>query len=237
MPLLRTLCALFALSLAAQAHARPMVTFTCPIPSSLPQWQSLTEVFTEAFDRLGYDFAMVYLHTKRELFSHKNTDDYDGLCVRLQSFNQEAADYNLLFINAPVGDPYTSLWRNKASTPATDSGQPITLQPNTQAGFLRGSSLSEKYINSFPAVTAISFLRPDQGLKTLAAGRIDYWIGFGYTSDYLAARLNLGDTIEKVADIRQDFLYPFLNKKHVELKQPLEQEIDRIMAERGTVIR
>lgn len=220
-----------------QAHARPIIKFTCPIPSSLPQWGALMEIFTEAFDTLGYDFSMSYINTKREIFSHRNTNDYDGICIRLETFEEEAKNYNLIIVRAIVGDPYTGLWRNLKNTPPPDPENPNALSPNTWVGYLQGSSLSAKYIEGFPDSIAVSFLRPDLGMKSLAAGRIDYWIGFSHTSDYLNEALNLGEAIEKIGDLRQDLFFPFINERHSEIKAPLEKEITRIMKERGSLVR
>lgn len=218
------------------SQARPAVVFSCGIPTNLPQWQTLTTLYRNAFDALGYDFSMVYLNTKREIYEHKYSDKYDGICARTPRSIEELKQYNLVMVDSPVGDPSTVLWRYKASTKPGTSDKPM-LQAHTKVGYLRGNSLSKTFIDEFADVTAVTFIKPNLGMKSLAAGRVDYWIGFSYTADFLAENLNLHDRIEKVGIIRQDFFYPFLHLRLSSLKEPLEQQLKQAMAQRGSLIK
>jgi hypothetical protein len=232
----KILCAVILCLLTLQAQARPEIKFSCPIPESLPQWADLIGIYTEAFDTLGYDFSMVYLNTKREIFNHIHNNEFDGICIRGKSFLESAKEHQLFMIESPVGSPVISLWRHKASTPPPGD-QPTILEANTRVGYLRGGNRSLDYINSFADVTPVSFLRPDLGIKSLAAGRINYWIGFSYTSDHLSSKLNLGDAIERVATIEQRTFYPYLHERHRTLKAAFEKEISRIMSKRHSLVK
>ncbi|MEC8426929.1 MAG: hypothetical protein VXZ35_00780, partial [Pseudomonadota bacterium] len=225
------LMTVFLLCYSCLSQARPSIVFSCGIPTSLPQWQTLETLYRKAFDTLGYDFSMVYINTKRMLHEHKYYDKYDGICAFTRMPPERLQEYGLILVESPVGDPNTALWRNKSTT-APDSDSPL-LQPNTQAGYLRGNNIGKRFIQQFPSVTPVTFIKPNLGMKTLAAGRIDYWVGFAYTADFLAEDLELTDTVEKVAIIRQDFFYPLITEKLLSLKTPLENQLKQAAKNRG----
>lgn len=234
------LAALFSiliwLSVSPQSLARPEVVFSCGIPTNLPQWQTLETLYREAFDALGHDFSMVYVNTKREMYEHKYSDRYDGICIRTRTSIAALEEYGLFIVEAAVGDPNTALWRNKQSTQPKRPGESI-LPPNSKVGYLRGNSLSEDYIKEFAGAKAISFIKPNMGMKSLATGRIDYWIGFGHTAELLVENFGLHDRVEKVAIIRQDYFYPFMHSRLSPLKKPLEKLLQQAMERRGSLIK
>ena len=225
----------FLLCYSTLAQARPTIVFSCGIPTSLPQWQTLETLYKEAFDTLGYDFSMVHINTMRMLHEHKHYDKHDGVCAFTRMRPERLKEYGLILVESPVGDPNTALWRNK-STAVSGSDAPL-LQRNTKAGYLRGNNIGYRFIQQFPTVTPVTFLKPNLGMKTLAAGRIDYWVGFARTADFLAEDLELSDTVEKVAIIRQDFFYPLITEEHSSLKVPLENQLRQAAKNRGGLIK
>jgi hypothetical protein len=219
---------------------RPEITFTCPIPPSLPQWQQLVDAYSEALDPLGYDFSMVYLNGRREIYELKNTSKYDGTCIRRRSFVESFRSYGLVLVDAPVGDPETAVWRyKKAGSEArkADSSAAGLFHPKATVGYLRGNGLAAEFLEAYRDISIETFLKPNLGMKTLASGRIDYWVGYAHTADHLVEHLDIGANVERVAIVRQDFFYPFITTKYSELKEPFEKSLRRVMEKRGSLIK
>lgn len=223
------------LGFSSISQAQSRILFSCRIPTNLPQWQMLVDVFSEAFGALGYDFEMHYLNGRRENYELKNSDKYDGTCIRLKSFSAVADEYNMVVVNSPVGDPYTSVWKNRKIGEPEDPSSLFIKDANV--GYLRGNGVAESYLKDYGPINTISFLRPDLGIKTLVSGRIDYWVGYSHTAEHLAEHMNFYGSIEKIADVRQDYFYPVISKRYLDIKPQLEHELTRIMGARAGLIR
>lgn len=167
-PLLLTV----VLGFSSVSHAQSQILFSCRIPTNLPQWQMLVDAFSEAFGALGYEFEMHYLNGKRETYELKNSDKYDGTCIRRRSFTEKADEYNMVLIDAVVGDPYTSVWRNR-NVPVPAEPSRIFIE-DANVGYLRGNTIAQEYLSQQGNINGVTFLRPDLGVKTLVSGRIDY---------------------------------------------------------------
>jgi ABC-type amino acid transport substrate-binding protein len=222
------------LSQSTEASLRPTMTFSCGIPTSLPQWQILHDIYTTAFDKLGYRFAMVYVNTKREGAELKKGDVFDGSCARKRGFIDANDASSVILINTPIGRSSISAWRYAGYVDR--SGPAQLFSTGARVGYLRGTSSAKLLAEAYPAVTLVSFLKPSMGIKSLAAGRIDYWVGFTETVKFLIHQNGLGSFIVKVDDVGANTLYPFLDKKHQDLAGPLKSQLEAILAERGHLV-
>jgi len=177
---------------------------------------------------------MTYINTQRERAELQKSDMLDGSCARKKDFADSNDASKVVLIDTPVGRSSVSVWRHigHLHAPLPEN----MFSEGAKVGYLRGTSIAKLLVAKQADATLVSFLKPDLGIKTLAAGRVDYWVGFTATVKFLAEKLGLNVAIVKVANVGTSTLYPFLNKKHKNLVEPLSKELDVIFLERGQLV-
>ena len=233
MSLKRMLVFILLLSYSVLASSRPTMLFSCAVPESQPQWVVTMAVYTEAFDKLDYDFSMVYVNPTRERSEHKYSQSYDGACARGGDFADEFDINSIVKIDAVIAKTIISVWR-RADVVAEPSD--ALFFAGAKVGYVRGTMHADSIFLEHADVVPVSFLKPIMGLKTLAAGRIDYWLGIAVAGSAIVQHFDLQSLVVKTADVGSVNLYPFLNKKHSSIAEQLQVELKSIMERRGSLI-
>jgi hypothetical protein len=196
------------------------------------------DVYTQAFDKLGYDFSMVYVNTNWEQKELKR-GSFGGTCVRRRDFISEFGLNNLVLIDTPVSLQERSVWGHLEqlgdSTKHDSTQNNPFMAAGSEVGFLRGASIEKYLVEHYPDVTLVTFLKSESGLKALIAKRIDYWVGYSAPANFNFQKFGL-NSVAKIGDVEAVTLYAYLNKKHKALAGPLKAELKAIFFERGHLI-
>ena len=215
------------------AASRPAISFSCVVPDNLPQWAEVMEVYTNAFDNIGFDFSMVYVDPKHEIEDLINLHSYDGICGRVHNFSDELRIESIVRLNTAVMKTVLSVYRHPAMSTETPN---VLFFPGAKVGYLNSILVHKSILADHDEVIAVSFLKPEMGIKSLAEGEIDYWVGVSVVGEYMIKQLKVESSVTKIVNLKSDALYPYLNIKHSNIVTPLEVELQKIIEQRGSLI-
>ncbi len=224
-----SLVIILLLSMVSKADSGPVMVFSCQLAPTLPLFQRLDKLYQEGFARLGYQFEMVFQPNVRSVHS-ASMGHTDGTCFRVAAFADNSKAKNLVRVDSGVAVIEFGVWIAKERMQQLDI--PTLLAGDYRIGYIRGAWLIEQMLEKRSNLHLnIGIETPQSGVGMLHGGRIDAYIDHNYqvedTLSYMAnnqLRLlpsSVGFALEEV--------YPYLNKKHERLVEPLRRALDDIL--------
>jgi len=214
--------------------SREKIIFTCALAPDFPIKKLSHEIFTEAFDALGYDFDFRLSADLRSVVDAA-TGVTDGVCSRVYNYNEISGTPNLVRVESRVADITIEVWSRKPGVPMNNMDD---LPANTsgsnlsKVGHKRGSVWIDDYLKTQPQAESIRVVDVGMGMKMLGGGRLDLFIGIGPLIGFAIDKYHLHDSVYLAGTLTTLALYPYLNVRHRELAVPLAEKLNRLIEER-----
>ena len=213
---------------AAANSAGQKIVMACSVSQETPVGKWLHLIYAEAFTRLGIEFECPFYPPKR---ASNMADEgmVDGEPARAAYYAKDHS--NLIRLDVPVGSvKFTAFATN--STIQLDGWESLR-KTDYRVEYLRGIKACEEGLPDVVSPDKLSAIsRVMQGLKRLAAGRIDIFVHL--EADVMAA-LRIDEFkdfgIQKAGVMEQQIAYPYLHKKHQELVPKLETVLKEMRKE------
>ncbi|GAA5317828.1 MAG: hypothetical protein AseanaTS_30350 [Candidatus Pelagadaptatus aseana] len=207
----------------AVAEQRPTIRFGCLSSEDMPDYQYALSVYTQSFDRLGYDFEMSSAATS-EIIRRLNDGTLDGDCARNESFTDYPGVPTLLKTRTAGRQVYMAAWSLR------ENWRPDLLRLENRKtlrfGFIREMVYLQRLSQQMGYERVTLFDSVEQGIAQLRAGTIDVWLD--YEAVFGGERRTLLDNdIRMVGALVTYPVYPFLLEKHRDLIEPLSRELAR----------
>ncbi len=218
------------LSAISLAEPRPHIVFSCWVPPNVPLHQSLTTLFTDAFDSLGYDFSMHYRPNQRSLME-ASAGISDGDCARAQGYVDNNPETNLVRVDALLAQTSVEAWSHSPEQ-TVESEQDLLREP-LRIGYVRGHVVIKELIERLDLPRVMSVTSTEHGLKMLSAGRLDLFIGTSVSTRQELKNIDLANPIYSVGHVIDIQGYAYLNEKHRSLLPGLARELRNRLPEGG----
>jgi ABC-type amino acid transport substrate-binding protein len=219
---------IFALLLAPTAQARPTITFSCALVSDSQLEDLLEGLYRQAFDQLGYDFVLQRRPGKRSL-AEVQQGHTDGECARYGLLNQNQTYENLVKVDAKLVTFTVSLFSYRTDLPA------ITLHNlahhNLRIGYQRGTVAIDNLLAHLPEQHIIQVNDLHQGLRMLAAERIDALCVPPLLLQAALAKYPMEREPRNIGVLARFGAYPYLQSTLAPLAQPLAMALAEILAD------
>lgn len=227
MMLYRAMLFIVFLSMAASPNAAEKIRFLCGLNPSSNVYSAYSELYKQAFFRLGYDFEMLQRPLKRAIVDLAR-GAADGDCGRVDTLNELLQHDTFIRVNTQVARINTGIW---TYNPSIQSIVESDLASGAyRVGVMRGSHLLREKLISL-SIEFEELDSPVMGLKMLYAGRIDLLIAPNIGMD---ATLELESDIQSpkhVGNLLTLDIYPYLNERHKHLADPLAAALKLILAD------
>ncbi len=179
----------------------------------------MVSVYRQAFKELGKGFYMTTSLPGREM-ANLTSGLIDGSCGRSDVIFEKFGRDSLLLVNVPVMNVEFQVWTHLADLEATSLAD--FNDGKLRVGYRYGLVAVDREFKKWPGMQVSKVIHSEQGVKILAARRIDVYID-------ASERLNQAfKSVEFEADLRlldvnlETTIYPMLNVKHREIVDVLE---------------
>lgn len=221
------------LSTAGHAESRPVMVFSCQLAPTLPLFQSLDKLYQQAFALIGYQFEMVFQPNVRSVHS-ANSGQTDGTCFRVAAFTDSPAASNLVRVDRRVAALEFGVWSGREDMQHLDMS--ALLAGAYRIGYIRGAWLIEDLLTKRSNLSLNSGVEtPQSGVGMLLGGRIDAYIDHKYQVDETLSYMGKNKLmlIPAANAIPLQDVYPYLNKTHDKLVEPLRRALNYILSQPG----
>lgn len=209
-------------------HAKQVIVFTTIFPQSMSFFSKMTSIYTEAFGRLGYDFKLISQPGERAMID-ANQGTVDGEAGRIMSIDGEQYP-NLMRVPYPIVTMQDGAYAMDG-TIKIEGWESLAGKPY-RVGLLKGiKSIEQKlpiYVDAEHLVTLSSV---EQGIKMLQAKRIDLFLVGTQVEDMEIMQSGAYKKVKRVGIVETKVLYPWLNKRHQDLVQPLADMLETMKSE------
>lgn len=208
----------------AEAEPPGQINFACSAQADSPEFAMALRLYQQAFASLDFNFTMYFAPPRRgqaELLSGK-ADGHCGDLAGLELTSDQVIRLELALL-VTEANAYTYEAALRASTPdALFSAGPAV-------GVLRGGASLESLLQPWPQIDRLRVDDMAQGLKMLAAGRIQLLV---VPSVLLNSHLQRNN-VERpwiAATLQRYTLYPYLHRRHQALAPALTQALARTLS-------
>ncbi len=201
---------------AIPAKVKGKVTFSCSLVPNNNLFRYLDHYYSKMFRSLGYEFQLVSMPRTRE--THElSKGSIDGSCGRTIAHQSQQA--NVIRVNTPIIASHIRVW---SRNPGHEIESLEELSPSSTLVLVRGTSILDNKLKSFKG-QVVHAANMATAVKMLAAGRVDYLIGFELTFQNSIAGAVIQSPIYAVGKFESVALYPYFHDEQLELAQRLEQ--------------
>lgn len=223
---------LFSMCLAASPElnetmgGRPIIVFGCSVSANNQYYEQAESFYRKVFTKLGYRFSMLSLPRTRELAELKK-GQLEGSCGR--RFSPPYAVFPEL-VRVPVAiGTLSQVLLSRDATPGIPSLS--DLPDGKRIAYVRGGITATEFVNQYPNLDPIAVVDAEVGIKMLAAGRVDYFLGISITTRDVLTRLHFDQKIYQHVQMNKLEIYPYLAPKARYLVEPLENAIKQQLLE------
>lgn len=193
-----------------------VVTFSCSLHAKAKTYTYLERRYTQLFHKLGYEYQQISMPRSRE--THElSSGNIDGVCGR--TLLHEVSQPNSIRVNTPIFETSIRAW---SRLPSDEINRVEDFRPSSRVAYVRGTTHLENILASYSGTLVPT---PDMitGAKMLAAGRVDYLLGFDSVYQNLVGSIVFQTPIYGVGKLQSIVVYPYLHESQKELAQKLEQ--------------
>ena len=195
--------------------------FGCSAKPNSPPFQASFNVYKTAFKALGYDFIMSYVPTARGA-SNLKSGYFDGSCARSSTFIQVQAE-NIIVIEVPIAFTQMKVWSLSDSSKITSLDD--IDKTNASVAIITGLVNLEERLKKHPNININRVTYPEQGLKLLASGRVDLYIGVQELAVHTLKNTLIDRPLYDAGLLFEETMYPVLHKKHSAIADAFTQEL------------
>ncbi len=208
------------------ATADQKLVFSTNVKSDKPIASEL--ILREAYKRLGYDIEVRSYPPARSLFV-SNSGDVDGEVHRLLSTASNSP--NLIPVPVHIHKLDVVVFgKTKAKEPFNNWE---TLLPY-KVGLIRGHIYAREAIERYPQMRYEQMIDPEQLLKMVSAGRIDYAVLTKWTGLKILNKLQMKEVSLMEGTLETYELFHYLHKKNKHLVPEIERML-KSMSDSGEI--
>lgn len=217
---------------SASLNATPLITFSCWVPTGAPLYERAETLFREAFEELGYDFAMHYRPNQRSLME-ANAGTTDGDCARPHSYPKLDPRTELVKVDALLAQTSVEAWSHKKALSLASIEE--LQQAPYRIGYERGDMAVQSLVDYYELPHLIQVPSTASGLKMLSAKRIDLFIGTSISIRQELEHLEptLPRALHSVGHLKEIQGHPYLHRKHRHLAPALARALRKRLPEEG----
>lgn len=232
-PLLKALSRWMApllLAFSSAAAAQPTITFSCWVHPDVPAYSRLEQLYRESFAALGYAFVMHHRPNQRSLMEAESGQT-DGDCVRTHDYTEQNPDSRLIVVDTLLAQATLEAWSHHDGL--TLSSTEDLYREEWRIGYERGHVAVQALINRHALPAVIPVVNSRSGLKMLAAGRIDLFIGTSVSIRQTIEQLDLPGPIYPAGDLMVLRGHVVMNERHQALAPRFAHELSKRLPESG----
>lgn len=212
----------------ADAGSRPKIRFFCGISDRQIWIEAYRDLYTQAFDDLGYDFEMLYRPQKR-VYSDLVRGLADGDCGRVENLKAITENDQFVRVDALLLRTITGIWTYNSSIGRISESD---IQSGAyRIGIMRGDlRLTQRLKAHELELTQVDEIQ--QGLKMLYSNRIDLFISAKVRVDMLLK--NRSDEFSPPTFLGEYLaleIYPYMNIRHKDLAGPLAERLNHYLSD------
>lgn len=213
-------------SFLGASEAPEKIRFFCGLNPKSQFYSAYSELYTQAFSQLGYDFEMLPRPLNR-VTADLIRGTSDGECGRVVNLSELTGRESFVRVEAKVARVMTNAW---TYNPSIHSISEEDLRSNAyRIGIQRGDLRLEEKLKLL-AVEYKELDSPEMGLKMLYAGRLDLLIIASLRVEAVfQVKPNLKRPIN-VGNFMALDIYPYLHDKHRHLAVPFARELKKLIA-------
>jgi ABC-type amino acid transport substrate-binding protein len=204
------------------------IVLTTIFPPTLPFFSEMAAIYTEAFERLGYEFKLISQPGERAMID-ANQGTVDGEAARIMNIDTGAYP-NLLRVPHPIVTLQDGAYVID-DTIKIEGWESLADKPY-RVGLLKGIKSVEQKLPLYVDKRHIVMLnRVPQGIEMLKAKRIDVFIVSTQIENLAFMKTSAYNDVKCVGILETKVLYPWLHKRHRHLAQPLADTLKTMKSE------
>lgn len=195
--------------------AQGQVTFSCSLHTSTTLFRHFENTYRDLFHQLGYKFELISMPRSRE--THElSAGNVDGICGR--TIYHESHQPNSIRVKQPILVTDLRVW---SRMPYRDINSVDDLPKSSSLAMVRGTTyLNEKLVGHTGNIVQTTNMAT--AVKMLAAGRVDYVLGFEITFQEFIGESTIQVPIYGVGTLDSLNIYPYLHHSRNDIAQQLE---------------
>lgn len=199
--------------------SKPHITFSCTVPRSRKEYTQAKQMFSHAFDAIGYTYVQKDVNFEEETNLLKR-GLVDGSCGRSVS-NYVNTRYTTM--DSPTARATLKLWSHKAK-PSINS---LSDLPASRSIVIAGKPLHMmRLLEPFQGrVTEVK--TPTQAFRFVISRRADYYLSFSTAPTTLLHTMKITEPLFWAGNIDYGYIYPLLLKKHQHIEEPLNETLTK----------
>jgi len=222
------------LTVAPQNLAGDRIVFTCAGTRLAPDLVELLNLYRDAFDALGIEFSYLLTPITRSI-TNAASGTSDGVCARSHGYIEDSGAPNLVRVEAVIATVDMQLWSHTQY--ASTTSKEVLSKIGHRVGYRRGFSWVKNYMDRQQGIDLVAVNTTAAGLKMLATGRLDLYVGAGLEIAVDLENLSFPQPIYLVGILGSLNMHPHLHERHKHLAAPLAFELNRLIETRGGPIR
>jgi len=204
------------------------IVFTTIFPQSLSFFSKMSNIYTEAFGRMGYGFKLISQPGERAMID-ANQGIVDGEAGRISSIDEKKYA-NLIMVPYPIATIKDGAYATDPSI-KMNGWESLKGKPY-KVGLLKGIKSVEQKLPLYVDKTNIVTLSDaEQCMKMLQAGRIDLFISGTQIEDSSFMQSGAYKEVKLVGIVETKALYPWLHKRHKNMVRRLAETLETMKSE------
>lgn len=205
-----------------------IIVFTTIFTPTMQFFSQMSEVYTEAFGRMGYRFKLISQPGERAMID-ANLGIADGEAGRIIEIEMEQYQ-NLIRVPEAIVTMQDGAYAVDDSIKVS-GWESLRNAPYT-VGLMKGiKSVEQKLPLYVESSHIVRFDKVEQGLEMLKAKRIDLFIVTTLIEDMEVMKSDDFSEITCVGIVETKSLYPWMHKRNKDLIMPLAETLKRLKAE------
>ena len=211
-----------------EINEKQTIVFSTIFPQSTLFFSEMSDIYTEAFSRLGFGFKLINQPGERAMID-ANLGKVDGEASRIENIDKEKYP-NLIIVPYPIVTVKEGAYSTDHSIRI--NGWESLAGKQYTVGLLKGiKSVEQKLPLYVDKKNIVSLSTPEQCMKMLQAKRIDLVIMSTQIEESEFMKSGAYKEIKCVGIIETKVLYPWLHKRNKSLVRPLADTLKTMKSE------
>jgi len=195
---------------------RTKIVFSCSLHADAKLFRYFESTYTQLFRTLGYEFQLISMPRARE--THElSKGTIDGSCGR--TIFHESHQPNTIRVKEPIVETDIRVW---SRIPYGEINSFDDIPASTSLAIVRGTTYLDRKLKGY-AGNVVQTPSMTTGVKMLAAGRVDYLLGFEIAFQSLVSDTIIDSPIYGVGTLDSLQIYPYLHQSQIKLAEKLER--------------
>jgi len=186
-----------------------------------PLFLSIQRIYKRAFEALDYDFLMSHAPSLRGA-ANANSGRTDGSCARSLTFMKNQGK-NLIVIDVPLTKARYWAWSHSPEIKVASFDD--IARHNYKIALRNGMAPIEIPLRQHPEINSIRVINSSQGLKLLAAGRVDLYIDERELILQPMQKTNISAPLYHAGLLHEETVFPVLHRKHAAIADAFTQQL------------